>query len=46
MPRWFYRTGDLLHDQTLAAGLGLAFDLWSQREAQIEAALKGPKAQA
>lgn len=41
-----YRTGDDLHDQTLMAGLGLAFDLWSQRESQIAAVMKGPKAQA
>lgn len=41
-----YKTGDELHDQTLAAGLGLAFDAWAKREQEIANAMQKPKAQA
>lgn len=41
-----YRTGHELHDQTLAAGLGLAFDAWARREQEIAAAMRKPAVQA
>jgi hypothetical protein len=41
-----YKTGNEFHDQALAAGLGLAFDAWAEREKTFEKALKGPRGQA